>query len=161
MLASVPTASAAVDRARPKPSSMMRPSDVTNTLSGFRSRCTMPFSWAAAGAERRENLVGTETSARGEAHVGSSIIGLSTRPLGLPGATTRSGPDARRRHAPLTPKAVREVAVIAKSQIQRQGRQVVLTAAKPIRRKRRAEPPDVASQCQSRRRTKDPRQMER
>ncbi len=40
--------SACVSFARPKSRILMRPSFVTKTFSGFRSRCTIPFSCAAA-----------------------------------------------------------------------------------------------------------------
>ena len=40
--------SACVSLARPKSRILTRPSRVTKTFSGFRSRWTMPFSWAAA-----------------------------------------------------------------------------------------------------------------
>ena len=44
-----PTApSACVSFARPKSRILTRPSFVTNRFSGFRSRCTIPFSCAAA-----------------------------------------------------------------------------------------------------------------
>ncbi len=40
--------SGAVTFARPKSRILMGPSLVTKRLSGLRSRCTMPFAWAAA-----------------------------------------------------------------------------------------------------------------
>ena len=40
--------SVSVSFASPKSRIFTRPSPVTKMFSGFRSRCTMPFSWAAA-----------------------------------------------------------------------------------------------------------------